>query len=279
MKYLLAMLLASLGAHALAIHNDVLVKSGLSGQTLGLFKRNDLQLDGLRWANWGSRPYEYYWVSNVVPVNNKRVIDLGVGLPSQHSWFRYVIDVLKPAFYVGIDADGRIIDEVVETEEYKILQMDMSALAFQDNDFDIAYCISTFEHIPFQIFMKAIKEVYRILKDDGVLVLTLDEQWDKDKSLTRDSDWNNLEQSLVQMGLIDNSQHAFGLPDFLNLIRDFFIPLDDDLVVDFANKIIFSQKNGTQYYIRQNRDHNVLHSPECYNSCVSYVVLKKNLMH
>jgi SAM-dependent methyltransferase len=246
-----------------------------SEKQIGMFTQQDPMLDGLTWGNWGSRPYEYYWASTVVSVEHKNVLDLGMGLPSGHTWFSYVVNILKPKHYTGIDIDDRIKNEIVHNDLYDLLWMDMSKLAFNDDVFDIVYCISTFEHIPYDTFMKCIQEAYRVLKNDGVLVITLDEQYDKNKSITHDNSWNILEQSLIDQTLFTREHITFGLPLFLTLIQNYFVPVNDDIVVDGQKNIIFSKTTGQLYYQRVNRDSRILHSPEIYNSCVSYAVLKK----
>ena len=148
---------------------------------VGVFTRSDKQIGNIKYGNWGSRPYEYAWVANMVSIEGKRVIDLGVGLPSQYNWFKYVVDKLKPSFYSGIDYDGRIKSELISTNNHEIRYMNMADIDYPDQSFDIAYCISTFEHIPYETFMKSIQEAHRILKDNGTLIITLDEEWDKDQ--------------------------------------------------------------------------------------------------
>lgn len=254
---------------------NIHIKNTTQEKQIGFFKTSDPQLGEIKIANWGSRPFEYYWAAHVVEIRNKRVIDLGIGIPSQHHWYRYVIQTLHPAYYAGIDADGRMQKEEIHADNYDIATMDMSSLKFGDKEFDIAYCISTFEHIPYPIFIKSIQETHRVLKDDGVLVITLDEHWDKDIPLDHNNGWNVLEQSVVNANLFKGSHQSFGLPDFLNLVKEYFVPLNDDISVDHNQKIIFSQKNGQIYYQRQNRDPSILCSPIEYNSCVSYAVLKK----
>ena len=254
---------------------NIHVKNTAPTKQIGLFKSSDPQLHGIKYANWGSRPFEYYWAANVVEVKNKRVLDLGVGIPSQHAWYQYIIGTLSPDYYVGIDADGRMKNEEIHTNKYDMLNMDMSSLSFDDKTFDIAYCISTFEHIPYQIFMKSIQEVHRVLKDDGVLVLTLDEHWDKNLPLGHNNGWNDLEQSIMNTELCKTSHQSFGLPDFLNIVKEYFVPLTDDIAIDDNKKTVYSQKNGQIYYQRQNRDPDILRSQIMYNSCVSYAVLKK----
>jgi len=240
-----------------------------------MFRPSDPQLHGIKYANWGSRPFEYYWAANIVEVNNKTILDLGVGIPSQHEWYKYMIDTLHPMYYAGIDADGRMKNEEIHANNYDMLAMDMSSLSFKDKTFDIAYCISTFEHIPYQIFMKSIQDTHRVLKDDGVLVITLDEHWDKNIPLDHHNGWNTLEQSVANTELFTFSDISFGLPDFLKLVQDYFVPLTDDITVDCEKKIIFSQETGQVYYQRQNKEQSILRSPILFNSCVSYAVLKK----
>ena len=172
------------------------------------------------------------WVSSVVPVYGKRVIDLGVGLPSQYNWYEYVMAELKPAFYVGVDYDGRILNELISKHNYEIRHMDMADLRYPDQLFDVAYCISTFEHIPYDTFMKSIQEAHRVLKDDGLLVITLDEEWDKDQPMNHGNGWNLLEQSLIEKGLFTRKNRSFGLPEFLNLIKDYFVLYQDDAIID-----------------------------------------------
>jgi SAM-dependent methyltransferase len=234
----------------------------VSRPTIGWFSRNYPTLEGIKWGNWGSRPYEYKWASAVVQVKGKKVIDLGVGLPSQYNWFSYVVNVLQPSFYAGIDWDARIIDEQIMQPHYEIRHMSMADLAYEDNEFDVAYCISTFEHIPYDVFMKSIQEAHRVLKQDGVLVVTLDERWDASLEYTPHNGWNDLDQSLVQRGIYSGSAAtSFGLSDFLSLVSDYFVPYYDEMDI-------------TTYH-KANRDPLLLNSGDLYNSCVSFVVLKK----
>ncbi len=262
----------------IACFNEIVANAHLKDKReekhLGVIKKSDPILQGILWGNWGSRPFEYYWVSKVVTVKDKKVIDLGAGLPSQYNWYKHVVDKLHPAYYVAIDADGRIKKEVIHGKNYDVMHMDMSKLEFADKEFDVAYCISTFEHIPYPIFIKSIQEACRVLKDDGVLVLTLDEQWDKNVPVTPHNNWNDLEQSVVKLGLIQKSPLSFCLVDFLNLVKEYFVPVDN-VIIDNENKIIYSEETGAVLYQRKNRDANILYSPEVYNSCVSFVVLKK----
>lgn len=236
----------------------------VSSSTIGWFSRKDPTLEGIKWGNWGSRPYEYKWVSAVVSVEGKKVIDLGVGLPSQYNWFNYVVNALHPSFYAGIDWDARIIEEQIVQSNFEIRHMSMANLSYPDREFDVAYCISTFEHIPHDLFMKSIQEAHRVLKDDGVLIITLDERWDANLPYTPHNNWNDLEQSLVAKGMFHPRGHSsFGLREFLVLVADYFVPYDEEI--------------NPADWSKNNRDPRLLNSGDLYNSCVSYAVLKKNL--
>jgi SAM-dependent methyltransferase len=245
-----------------------------SEKCLGLFRQTDPRLDGITYGNWGSCPYEYSWVKSCVSVAGKKVIDLGVGLPSQYNWYHHVVATLNPLFYAGIDVDTRIKNEEVIRENYEIRHMDMANLRYPDRFFDIAFCISTFEHVPLMAFMKCIKEAHRVLKDGGTLVVTLDEWWDKDQRLTHANGWNTLEQDLIKEHMLDRSVGSFGLPDFLALVKDYFVPTIE-ATIDVHNKTITSTDGLTIYYKKNNRDVAILNSGAGINSCVSYVILKK----
>lgn len=240
---------------------------------VGIFVPSDPVIRNIKYGNWGSRPYEYGWVNYVVPVKGKKVIDLGVGLPSQYNWYHYVVNNLQPEFYAGIDFDGRIRNELIVQDNFEIMYMNMAQLEYPDKSFDVAYCISTFEHIPYDIFMKSIQEAHRVLKDDGLLVITLDEEWDKNEPITYSNGWNTLEQSLMQNGLFKRIKRSFGLPEFLSLIQDYFTLYQDDAVI--VGDVIRSNQNNFVYYERRNRDAKILNSGIRINSCVSYALLKK----
>lgn len=244
-------------------------------KNIGVFRQSDPVLQGIKYGNWGSRPYEYYWVSSVASMEDSYVIDLGIGLPSQYNWYEYVIRNLSPAFYVGIDCDDRIKAEIKQGVNFEIRHMNMTVLRYPDKIFDKAYCISTFEHIPYKDFLKAIAEAHRVLKDDGYLVITLDEEWDKNQPSNYDNGWNTLEKSLQEAGLFERHQRSFGLPEFLFLIQDYFVLAQDDAVVDIQRGSIVSSRDGYIYYDRVDCDPLILNSGLPVNSCVSYAVLKK----
>ncbi len=86
-----------------------------------------------------------------------RCLDLGAGKMA----YRFI---LKP-----------LVQEYISVDKYQChseldYQSDILKLPFEDNSFDTVFCSQVFEHIP-QPWL-AIQEINRILKKDGVLILT-----------------------------------------------------------------------------------------------------------
>jgi SAM-dependent methyltransferase len=208
------------------------------------------RLEGIRFGNWGSRPYEYRWASDVVDVRGLDVLDLGVGLPSQYDWYRYAAERLGPRRYVGIDFDERVREEEIEEPGLSIRWMDMTALDFGDSSFDVLYCLSVFEHLPAEALERACAEAHRVLRPGGRLVVTLDERWDIHGPRI---DWNVLERT---SGRIAPPDRAFGLPEFARLVGPWFVPAADRLPT------------------RANADRRLLHNGE-FNSCVAYALFDR----
>ena len=243
-------------------------------RSIGLFSHRDPTIDCLLYANWGSRPYEYYWASTVIDSRDKKVIDIGMGLPSQSSWHQYVVGTFHPALYVGIDYDGRMLNEQVSTKQYELKFMSAVKIKYPDRYFDIAFAISSLHCMPYQTLMKSIAEIHRVLTDDGLLVITFEERWDHTQPLSHANNWNTLEQDLIKKNLFTPSHKCLGMPEFLVLIQDYFELVNQDAYISDSHDII-SKAHGGFYYHRNNKSETVLHSIPLYNSCVSYAVLKK----
>ena len=63
-------------------------------------------------------------------------------------------------------------------------------------------------------------EIRRVLKDDGVLVVTLDERWDASLPETSDRGWNVLEKDCGA-----GADRPFGMGDFIGMVSPWFVPL------------------------------------------------------
>lgn len=91
----------------------------------------------------------------------------------------YATDLYKDE-YLGGEADE---DVMVKTEKYApfkfrkecliIQRMDARELKFDDNTFDFCFSLSAIEHMGRKKdILKALKEVYRVLKPDGIFAMT-----------------------------------------------------------------------------------------------------------
>jgi len=102
---------------------------------------------------------------------NKNVLEVGTGVGADGvRWAKYA------KFYVGID----LTDEAVSATYHhlkllrlrgNILKGDTELLPFNANSFDIVYTHGVLHHAP--CIEKALKEIYRVLRVGGVLIIML----------------------------------------------------------------------------------------------------------
>lgn len=222
----------------------------------GYFNFDDPTLNGLRWGNWGSRPYEYAWCSTVESCKGESVLDIGTGLPSEHNWHRYVQAQLEPSYYLGFDLDSRIQNEEIDEPNHKMKFLNAKNLPYPDEFFTFCYSISTFEHIESsKDFFDVIKEIHRVMKPKAKMVVTLDEIWDM---YNPEQQWNELERAFIREGLfVPNGEVSFSMKDFADYIKEWFKPVDDFNIP-----------------MKTNADSNLLHHPY-WNSTVSYGVYER----
>ncbi len=92
-----------------------------------------------------------------------------------------LLDFLKDTNldYVGVDTSKKLIEiarkkyldkSFVEIEDEK-------KLPFEDNEFDIVFAIAVFHHFTPRMADNALFEMKRVLKDDGILILTIWNLW------------------------------------------------------------------------------------------------------
>jgi ubiquinone/menaquinone biosynthesis C-methylase UbiE len=99
-----------------------------------------------------------------------KLLDLGCG---NGRWFKlfktYNID------YIGVDSSKSLIDIAQKNNPEAKFQVEEGLnLSFPDNFFDKIYSIAVFHHIPSKEFrLKFLKEIKRVLRPGGLLVLTV----------------------------------------------------------------------------------------------------------
>lgn len=160
---------------------------------VGFFKNTDPMTDEYTYANWGSRRWEYYYVEkllDVIDVEDKHVVDIGIGLPLQHSFFTYYVKA--NCYLTAFDPDSRLDEITILSERCRILKKSAEKMEIETNSVDVVVVVSSFEHFPVNVFYDSVKEIYRILKDHGHLIITLDLTYNKQRSAR----WAVLEKTL-----------------------------------------------------------------------------------
>lgn len=140
----------------------------------------------LPWS-WWSRPYEYAWCSQFV---NKTDIVLDAACGISHPFKFWLLDHTKEVHVC--DCDKRILSNSeikkditndfgpawnIHANTIERLNRECSLLEnlpYETDKFDVVYCISVLEHLPVPTNVLAIKELSRVLKPKGKLVLTFD---------------------------------------------------------------------------------------------------------
>ncbi len=106
--------------------------------------------------------------------NGDKVLDLGCGNGR-------LIDLLKDLDikYVGIDSSEKLISLAKQKyPKHEFLKANALKLPFKDNSFDKIISIAVLHHIPSrELRLKFLKEIKRVLKPNGKLVLTIWNLW------------------------------------------------------------------------------------------------------
>lgn len=99
---------------------------------------------------------------------NEKVLDVGCG---SGRFFNY----LKDTDYTGIDFSKNLINEAKKRfPNEKFIVGDALSLPFKDNSFDKVYSIAVLHQIPKEEYrFKALNEIKRVLKKDGVAFITV----------------------------------------------------------------------------------------------------------
>jgi SAM-dependent methyltransferase len=168
--------------------------------------------------DWWSRFYEYQWTSKFV---NQGDIVLDAACGVCHPFKFYLADRCREVY--ACDLDQRILnpDAILQEindffgketstnmdrsyfDKVHFSQANLTDLPYEDKKFDKVFCISVIEHIGEQAMLEAFREFNRVLKDDGLLILTFDYP---------DIQFPLLEKAMSQANLAFYGDVSFELP-------------------------------------------------------------------
>ena len=159
--------------------------------TSRFFTRDDPQLNKplLKLPEiWWSRPYEYAWASSFISRDHV-VLDAGCGICHP---FKYYLCTLCENVY-ACDKDERLLSKVHILREMisvfgeqaldlpllylslpYVSRQDISATTYDAAMFDHVICISVLEHLVAGEILKTLVEFRRIIKPDGLILITID---------------------------------------------------------------------------------------------------------
>lgn len=137
---------------------------------------------------WWSRPYEYAWAGSLVSKDHV-VLDAACGIC--HPFKFYLCDLCKIVY--ACDLDERLLSKkeilidmfnVFGLNAFKFpleyldrpifSRQDISSTSYKGAMFDRIICISVLEHLAEEELLKTLLEFKRILKKEGLIVITFD---------------------------------------------------------------------------------------------------------
>ncbi len=135
---------------------------------------------------WWSRPYEYAWASHFAEPDDV-VLDAGCGLGHPFKFFLagrcrethacdvdpaiLSLDIHTIARDFGVEAGPALVGDV---HRINYACADITNLPYPDGIFDRVFCISVLEHMDEMAGEQALGEFARVLKPDGLIVITFD---------------------------------------------------------------------------------------------------------
>ncbi|MFH1391868.1 MAG: class I SAM-dependent methyltransferase [Candidatus Diapherotrites archaeon] len=134
--------------------------------------------------------------------NGQKVLDVGCGLGLTGEY------LTKKGFSVtGIELDTALAERVNNYISYEIQNKNAAHLEYEDNSFDSAIFMYVFHHIPIQKHSEVLKEIERVLKPGGKMIMI-----EPDPNSKFDLIWDKI-------FFADNFYHYFDVYGNFSLIR------------------------------------------------------------
>jgi len=141
-----------------------------------------------KWLNYREESYINLLKNFVNLLKNKeKVLDAGCG-PGRDIKILYELGIKE---VYGIDLSKNMLNIAKEYESRgKYFVMDIRKLDFDDEFFDGIICIGVLVHLNKEDFIRSLKELYRVLKKEGILLLSV--KIDKEEKILIDKKYGEI---------------------------------------------------------------------------------------
>jgi len=213
-------------------------------------------------ARYREKPWpEAKFLVDEYAIPGERILDLGCGVGQWYKFFNK-----KEVDYTGADFSEKLIEIAkIKYSKAKFKVTNVINLPFPDNYFDKVYAIALFHHIPSKEFQtQLLKEIKRVLKPDGLLILTVWNLWQKWRTrkiifkfgLLKILGKSKLDFGDILMdwqGMKNCYFHCFTKKKLLKLIREinFNLIKDGEFLVGAERKFTPRLSNSNFYIIAQ----------------------------
>lgn len=167
----------------------------------------------------------------------ERVLDLGCGNGRFY-------ENLKNTDYTGIDVSERLIE--IAREKYKGVDFRVASaldIPFKDFEFDKVFSLAMLHHMPKKYHNIFVKETKRILRSNGLLILTV---WNlKDRKEKLDVKKLSEKEILIPWhGAQDHYFYIFDLNELKELFKEFKLINEGEIKIKkFSNYYLILKKN------------------------------------
>jgi len=183
---------------------------------------------------------EFNFLFDKYLLSNDKVLDLGCGNGRFYQSFKN-----KGVDYLGIDVSSKLIE--IAKSNHPEGKFEVSSVeSILSDSFDKVYSIAVLHHIPSREFrLNFLKEIKRVLKGNGYLVLTV---WNLKEKMKKRSffDWFRLDKGDVFLpwyGSRDTYFHCFNLEELIQLVSEAGFDIID------KGEILVGERPYSNFYI------------------------------